>query len=270
MLTTPGSLAGKTAVISGSSAGIGASIAIELSARGASIVLNYPHAGEDTACVEVGQRCKSPWIAVCADLSTKEGPEALIRAAVGRFGVIDILVNNAAIVPHFPTWDLAVETWDETFRLNARGTFLLTKAALPHLTPYDPTTKSRLSGNKKGARIICIGSGSSRLPQPELLAYSASKGALDPMVKVWAKELPPKYGCTVNCVAPGPVNTETFRKGAAEHLDTILAGFSRETPCEGAVADPGDIAWTVAWLAEENSRWINGQCIAVNGGLSML
>jgi len=90
------------------------------------------------------------------------------------------------------------------------------------------------------------------------------------MIKVWAKELPPVYGCTVNGVAPGPVDTETFRRGAGSQLEATKAEFEKETPCEGSLADPEDVAWTVAWLAEDRSKWVNGEYIMVNGGLCMV
>ncbi|KAJ9136940.1 3-oxoacyl-(Acyl-carrier protein) reductase [Pleurostoma richardsiae] len=267
---TPQTLAGKTALISGSSAGIGAAIAVELSARGANIVLNYPFPELEEEAKNVAAKLKTPWIAVQADLSTVEGPAQLVQAAVIRFGVINILVNNAAVVPHCPTWEVSPEVWDKTFNLNARGTFLLTQAVLPHLPPYKPSSPPSQSGVKGGSRIICIGSGSGRIPQPELLVYSATKGALDSMIKVWAKELPPIYGCTVNGVAPGPVDTETFRRGAGSQLEATKAEFEKETPCEGSLADPEDVAWTVAWLAEDRSKWVNGEYIMVNGGLCMV
>jgi NAD(P)-dependent dehydrogenase (short-subunit alcohol dehydrogenase family) len=258
---------GKTALISGSSAGIGAAIAIELSLRGANIVLNYPFPQLEDECNRVGSQLSTPWIAVCADLSTVDGPARLVEEAVSRFGVIDILVNNAAIVPHAATWETTAETWDDTFRLNVRGTFLLTQAILPHIPKYQPSNS--ISGVKDGSRIICIGSGSSRIPQDGLLAYSSTKGALESMIKVWAKELPPKYGCTVNGIAPGPVNTETFQRGAGEALEEIKASFEKDTPCEGSLADPDDVAWTVAWLADARSKWVNGEYVMVNGGLGM-
>ncbi|KAL6246555.1 hypothetical protein RBB50_006793 [Rhinocladiella similis] len=262
----PKTLLGRTAVISGSSAGIGAAIARELSARGANIVLNYPFPELRAECEAVGHTLQTPWIAVCADLSTLEGPQALVDAAVKQFGPIHVLVNNAAIVPHGPTWEIDGTKWDSAMNLNARGTFFLTKAALPHLTQYQPSSPAADSGILGGSRIICIGSGAGRLPQPGLIAYAATKGALESMIKTWARELPPVYGCTVNGVAPGPVNTETFRKSFADELDEVKAAFSVATPCEGSLADEDDIAWTVAFLAEPRSKWINGEYINVNGG----
>ncbi|VUC36294.1 unnamed protein product [Clonostachys rosea] len=252
---------GKTALISGSSAGIGAAIALELSARGANIVLNYPFPALESECNAVGAKLKTPWIAVCADLATIDGPTKLVEAAVARFGVIDILVNNAAVVPHIATWNVTPELWDSTHNLNARGAFLLTQAVLPHLPPYTPSSPASPSGVKSGSRIICIGSGSSRIPQPELIIYSSTKGAMESMIKVWAKELPPKYGCTVNGIAPGPVNTETFQRGAGDQLEAIKAEFEKEIPCEGSLAEPEDVAWAVAFLADDRSKWINGEYI---------
>ena len=262
-------MVGKTAIISGSSAGIGAAIAIELSARGANIVLNYPFPGLKTECDEVAAQLKTPWIAVCADLGTLEGPSQLVAAAVERFGTIHILVNNAGVVPNAPTWEVNPGSWDKTMDINARGTFLLTQAVLPHLPPYRPSSPPAVSGVNSGSRIICIGSGQSRMGYPNCIVYSATKGALDAMIKNWARELPPKYGCTVNGVAPGPVLTTTFKIEAGDKLQDILQSFEKDVPCEGSVAEPEDVAWTVAFLAEDRSKWINGEYIMVNGGLIM-
>ncbi|KKK23342.1 hypothetical protein ARAM_002159 [Aspergillus rambellii] len=261
-------LAGKTAIISGSSAGIGAAIAQELSTRGANIVLNYPFPSQKEECEQVGQGLGGSWIAVEADLSTLPGPAYLVEQAVKAFGPIDILVNNAARVPHQPVGTIDPETWEATFRLNVRGTLLLTQAALPHLRPRkEPSSSS--SQTHGGSRIICIGSGTSRWPEDGMTVYSSTKGALESMVRVWAKELPPKYGCTVNCVAPGPVNTKTFRDGCGDALDEVLEHYAKLTPAVGAVAEPEDVAYAVACLADERAKWINGQYIQVNGGMLM-
>ncbi|KAF2186299.1 NAD(P)-binding protein [Zopfia rhizophila CBS 207.26] len=233
-------MAGKTALISGSSKGIGAAIALELS---------------------------SP---ICADLSTTEGPEELVRQAVERFKYIDVLVNNAGLVPLAPLWDADVESWDKAMALNARGTFLLTKAVLPHLTPYLPSSLPRLSGVLNGSRIIIVGSAASRTPNPSQGVYAATKGALDAMLKVWAKELPPKYGCTVNAVGPGPVLNDNFTSLLIDDFEKVRQQADRLTPVEGAFASIEDIAWAVAFLAEERSRWINGVYLPLSGGRYIL
>lgn len=243
---------------------------MELSRRGANIVLNYPYSKLEEEANEVGNQLQTPWIAVCADLSTIQGPSDLVAAAVERFGLIHILVNNAARVPQGPTWTVEADTWDETFALNVRGVFLLTKAVLPHLPPYKPSDPPEMSGVKGGSRIVCIGSGAGRLPQPNTITYAATKGALDTMIKVWARELPPVYGCTVNGIAPGPVDTKTYRTGAGDHLDEMNGIFSSLTPVEGSLADVEDVSWAVAFLVEDRSKWINGEYINVSGGLCIV
>ncbi|EXJ66477.1 uncharacterized protein A1O5_10629 [Cladophialophora psammophila CBS 110553] len=267
MAGTPPTMHGRTAIISGSSTGIGAATARELSSRGANIVLNYPFPGNEAECNEVGAQLKTPWIAVCADLSTVDGPQTLVDAAVARFGHIDILVNNAGTVTRGATWEVDAVKWDQAMALNVRGVFLLTKAVLPRLTPYKPSSPPAFAGVKGGSRIICIGSGAGRQPQDDLLAYSAGKGAIHSLINHWAKELPPKYGCTVNGVAPGPVKTDNLRREYGDRWDEACASYASVTPCEGAMAEEDDIAWTVAYLAEDRSKWVNGEYINVNGGL---
>ncbi|EEU36757.1 uncharacterized protein NECHADRAFT_98245 [Fusarium vanettenii 77-13-4] len=237
-------MAGRTAVISGSSKGIGAGIALELSNRGANIVLNYPYPSLEAECQTVGKTLKTYWIAVCADLASVDGPSELVRQAVARFGHIDILVSNAG--------------YDQAMNLNARGAFAL---------PADPPS---ISGAIGGSRIIIVGSAASRVPKANQGVYAATKGALDSILRVWAKELPPKYGCTVNLVAPGPVLTETFLDHfTPKEWEKIKAMLIAETPVEGGAASMEDIAWAVAFLAEERSRFINGEFMLLSGGVSM-
>ncbi|KAJ0349356.1 hypothetical protein KNSL1_004821 [Colletotrichum chrysophilum] len=263
------SMQGKTAVISGSSAGIGAAIAIELSTRGANVVLNYPFPHLQTECEQIGAKLHTPWIAVCADLSTVSGPAALVSAAVARFKQIDILVSNTGMVPLGPLGEADADTWDRALNLNSRGAFLLVKAALPHLTPFEPRAmkpESASAATGGGSRIIIVASVASRMPEVNQSMYAASKGTLDAMIRVWAKELPPVYGCTVNAVAPGPISTETFLKNISPHFDMVKQDLDHRTPVEGAFGDVKDVAWTVAFLAEERSRWINGEYILLTGG----
>jgi len=165
-----------------------------------------------------------------------------------------------------PLWETDPDSWEKAMDLNARGTFLLTKAALPHLTPYTPSTPPLMSGAQGGSRIIIVGSAAARMPRVQQGIYAATKGALDAMVKVWAQELPPRYGCTVNTVGPGPVVTETFTSSLGEHYEAVRAEAERVTPVEGAFASVEDVAWTVAFLAEERSRFLNGVFLSVSGG----
>ncbi|KAJ3460074.1 hypothetical protein MRS44_010941 [Fusarium solani] len=263
-------MAGRTAIISGSSKGIGAGIALELSNRGANIVLNYPFPSLEAECQTVGKTLKTDWIAVCADLASVDGPSELVRQAVARFVHIDILVSNAGYVPIAPLWDASLSMWDRAMNLNARGAFALVKASLPHLTPYKPADPPSMSGTVGGSRIIIVGSAASRVPKANQGVYAATKGALDSILRVWAKELPPKYGCTVNLVAPGPVLTETFLEHfTPEEWEKIKGMLIAETPVEGGAASVEDVAWAVAFLAEERSRFINGEFMLLSGGVSM-
>jgi NAD(P)-dependent dehydrogenase (short-subunit alcohol dehydrogenase family) len=183
-------LEGKVAVVTGSSSGIGAAIAQELSSQGASIVLNYPFPSAKPEADHVLKSLTTPCIAVEADLSTLGGPKELINAAVQRFQKIDILVNNASIAIFRPLDQCTLDDWDKMSNLNGRGYFLTTQAALPHLN--------------NPSRIINITSSDSRFPPPTHSIYTGTKGMQDAFTRIWAKELPPKYGCTVNAVIPDP------------------------------------------------------------------
>ena len=183
-------LTGKVAIVTGSSAGIGAAIATELSAQGASVVINYPWAKLKFEADIVLEGLKGPSLAVEADLSTTTGPQQLIDAAVRMFGKIDILVNNAAIAYNKLLSELTLDDWDKMVNLNGRGYFLMTQGVLPHLT--------------NPSRIVNIVSASSRDGPPAQTIYAGTKGMQDSFTKVWAQELPRKYGCTVNAVSPGP------------------------------------------------------------------
>ncbi|KXH30090.1 3-oxoacyl-(acyl-carrier protein) reductase [Colletotrichum simmondsii] len=249
------SLAGKIAVISGSCSGIGHAIAKELSARGAHAVINYPNASladEAAAAVAV---LSTPGIAIEANISTVDGPRKLIEGAVEAYGHIDILVNNAAIAINLPFEEQTLDHWDSLVNLNGRGTFLLTQEALPYLT--------RGSG-----RIVNICSISSRAAPPLQTIYAGTKGMVDSFTRVWAKELPPKYGCTVNAVSPGPTATHGFLSAGDEAMK-VLGPTIEATPAEKRLGKPEEIADAVAFLCEERSRWVNGEHMFVNGGLYM-
>jgi NAD(P)-dependent dehydrogenase (short-subunit alcohol dehydrogenase family) len=181
-------LDGKIAVVTGSCAGMGAAIAIHLSSLGATVVVNYPYARLKHEADSVLASLKTPGIAVEADLSTIEGPKHLIDVAVENFKKIDILVNNASVAIFKPVELTTLEEWNIMSNLNARGYFLVTQNALPYLN--------------NPSRIVNITSSDCRFPKLTHSLYVGTKGMQDVFTKVWAKELPPKYGCTVNSVIP--------------------------------------------------------------------
>lgn len=246
-------LSGRVAIVSGSSSGIGASIARELSARGASVVVNYPHAQLSDEAHNVSKSLQTQSIAVEADMAGIDGPARLVECAVAKFGRLDIVVNNAALAVNAPLEELTLHHWDKLVNLNGRGVFLLTQAALKHIT-------------HGSGRIVNIVSVSARAAPPMQTIYAGTKGMVDSFTRCWAKELPPKYGCTVNAVSPGPTMTEGFL-AAGEEAMRILQPAIDATPVGKRMADPSEIAYAVAFLCEERARWINGEHLFANGGL---
>ncbi|KAF4473277.1 3-oxoacyl-(acyl-carrier) reductase [Fusarium agapanthi] len=254
-------LQGKVAIISGSSGGIGAAIARELSHRGARVVINYPFTSEKEKADAVLSTLEGPAgsITVEADLSSATGPSKLVEAAVERFGTIDILVNNAGIsapldIRHADL-DECLSAWDSMAVLNGRGTLLLTRAVLKHLA-------------KQNSRIINICSTTSRNPEPAISLYAGTKGMIESFTRCWARDLPREYGCTVNTVAPGPVATEHVLSAPA-HILEILRRTSEGTPVAPRMAYPSEVAWIVATLCDKQAGWLNGLYIPVAGGSTL-
>jgi len=254
-------LAGKVAIVTGSSSGIGAAIANELSSRGASIVLNYPFPDikPDADKVLASLPTGSSSIAVEADISTGTGPQTLIDAAVAKYNCVDILVNNAALAVNKPLPKQSLEDWNRLVNLNGRGTFLLTQAVLPHLPKPDSTSSD-------GGRIVNICSISARAAPPLQTIYAGTKGMVDSFTRVWAKELPPKYGCTVNAVSPGPTMTDGFAAAGEEFMKAMKAVMD-QTPVGPRLAKPEEIAFAVGFLCEPRASWINGLHLIASGGL---
>jgi NAD(P)-dependent dehydrogenase (short-subunit alcohol dehydrogenase family) len=246
-------LSGKVAVISGSSSGIGKAIAIDLASRGANVVINYPVPSLMSEAETFAADLPNKSIAVCADMGTTTGPAQLIKKAFETFGKIDIVVNNAAIAVNKPFEDQTLEDWDKLVNINGRGTFLLTQSALPFLS-------------RPGGRIINICSASSRGPPPMQTIYAGTKGMVDSFTRCWARELPRKYGCTVNAVSPGPTRTEGFA-AAGEEVMKILQPTIDAIPVASRMAESSEIAYAVATLCDERARWINGVHLHANGGL---
>jgi NAD(P)-dependent dehydrogenase (short-subunit alcohol dehydrogenase family) len=256
------SLQHKVALVSGSSAGIGASIAQELARRGASVIINYPNSAEkpnaDRVLQSLDQHSKS--VAIEADLSDPKGAEILVMEAAAVFGKVDILVNNVGVMLGHPLDDpddaKVLDAVQKMLDLNGRGTYLLTRATLKILSD-------------KNSRIINITSGSSRTPGVGQSMYAGTKGMIESLTRSWAKELPRKYGCTVNAIAPGVVGTEGFY-AAPPFVRELLKPMIDDTPVAPRVARPEEIAWVVAMLCEEGAGWVNGVYLPVGGGTTMV
>ncbi|EMR64893.1 putative short chain protein [Eutypa lata UCREL1] len=256
----------KIALVSGSSSGIGAAIAKELSTRGATVVVNYPNASEEASARAVLETLsgnvgdgRAASIILKADLATVEGPKQLAAAVAARYGKLDILVNNAGrsiLCDLSEGSDSEVErAWDNVINLNGRGTLLLTRAVLPLLSP-------------SGSRIVNVGSSTSRDPDPHMSIYAGSKGMVESFTRCWARDLSRKHGCTVNTVAPGPVATDALLAAPANFLEHLRTKWD-SVPAGARFARPEEVAWVVAELCDERAAWLNGLYIPVTGGFTL-
>jgi 3-oxoacyl-[acyl-carrier protein] reductase len=244
-------LTGKVALVTGASKGIGAEIAKSLAAEGASVVVNYASskAGAD-AVVEAITKAGGKAVAVGGDVSKAADARALVDAAVSAFGKLDILVNNSGVYKFGAIEEFDDAHFDNHFNINVRGNLLVTQAAVKHLP--------------EGSSIINIGSGVSRLTPPQSVIYTATKGALDAITGVLAKELGPRK-IRVNSINPGIVETEGTHSGniIGSELDTFLVS---QTPL-GRIGHVDDIAPVAVFLASDDARWVTGETIIVSGGL---
>jgi 3-oxoacyl-[acyl-carrier protein] reductase len=244
-------LAGKVAVVTGASKGIGAAIAERLAADGAAVIVNYASSpeGADAIVAKIkaaGGKAK----AVGADVSKPAEAKRLVAAAVSEFGRLDILVNNAGVYEFAPLPDVTEKQFDRMFNLNVKGVVFATQAA------------SSAFGDQGGA-VVNIGSVASLLAPAGGSVYSATKGALDVLTRSLASELGPRK-IFVNAVLPGPVETEGGRN--MPEFNQILNATLPRTPF-GRVGQPEDIASAVSLLVSDDAHWITGQIIQAAGGL---
>ena len=247
-----GKLSGKVAVVTGASKGIGAGIALELAAQGASVVVNYASSKEGAQKV-VAQITKAGGkaIAVGGSVAKAAEIEKLFAETRKAFGKIDILVNNAGVYGFKPLELISEEDIEWMYSTNVKGLLLATKAGVALFPP-------------EGGSVINIGSVASDQTPPMSVVYSGTKGAVDAVTRVLAKELGPKK-IRVNAVNPGPVATEGFKSAGVEGSD-FEKQMVQSTPL-GRVGNPEDIATVVAFLASDDARWVTGSLLQVAGGM---
>lgn len=243
-------LAGRVALVTGASRGIGAAIARRLAADGAKVVVNYSKsAGPAEEVVRQIRQAGGEATAVRADVSDPAQVKPLFDAARKAYGKVDILVNNAGVYASWPVEQADPARYDELFNLNVRGPLLATAEFARRVGP-------------DGGRVINISSGAARGAIPGAAAYSATKAALEALTRGHAAELGPKK-VTVNAVAPGTTDTEMLRAGLPEEVRQHMI---RNTAL-GRLGTPEDIADVVAFLASDDARWVTGQFLDANGGL---
>ena len=242
-------LNGKVAIVTGSSRGIGAEIALTLARAGAKVVVNYVHHQQaaDTVCTAITQ-FGGKSIAVQADVSEPDGVRRLFDAAIDNFERIDILVNNAGMLVFKPIAEVSNEEFDRIIDINLKSIFYALREAA-----------GRLADN---GRIVNISSTVTRLMLPKYGPYAATKGAVEQLSRIFAREIGER-GITVNTVSPGPVFTDLFRADkTAEDIERMAALSSF-----GRIGETDDIAQIVLFLVSEEARWITGQDIGANGGI---
>jgi 3-oxoacyl-[acyl-carrier protein] reductase len=244
-------LTGKVAVVTGASKGIGAGIAKSFAAHGASVVVNYASSKEGAENVVAAiTKTGGKAIAVGGDVSKAAEAQAVVEAAIKAFGRLDILVNNAGVYEFSPIEGLTEEHFHRHFNINVLGPLLAIQAAVKHLG--------------EGSSIINIGSGVTRITPPNSAVYTGTKGALDAITGVLARELGPRK-IRVNSLNPGMVETEGTHSGGYVGSDlekTLVA----QTPL-GRIGQPDDIADVAAFLASNDSRWLTGEVLLATGGL---
>lgn len=243
-------LAGKVAVVTGGSRGIGRAIAMKLGLMSAGVVVNY--AGSEHAAGEVVEELAMyghKALAVQADLKDLDALRMLFAITLEKFGRLDILVNNAGMMFNKPIAEVSEKEYDDLMALNLKSVFFACQEAARRMAD--------------GGRIINISSTVTKMMLPTYGAYAASKGAVDQLTRVLAKELGPRE-ITVNALSPGPVDTELFRRGKTEEQILQMAGMA----ALGRIGTPGDVADVVSLLVREEAGWISGQNICVNGGLA--
>ncbi len=246
-------LEGKVAVVTGASKGIGAGIAKELAAQGASVVVNYSSSkkGADVVVAEITEKGGKA-IAVGANVANKSEIEKLFAETKKAYGKVDILVNNAGIYEFSPLEGITEEHFHKHFNLNVLGLILTTQEAVKHFTPA-------------GGSIINLSSIVGRSAFPGAAVYSATKGAVNSITQALSKELGPKK-IRVNGVAPGMVETEgTAAAGVTGAESEMRKMVEAQTPV-GRIGQPHDIATVTTFLASDDSAWVSGETWYVSGG----
>jgi meso-butanediol dehydrogenase / (S,S)-butanediol dehydrogenase / diacetyl reductase len=242
-------LTGKVAIITGGGSGIGKAIAQAFVREGAKVVIAGRDRGKlERAAAEIGGEC----LAVISDVSKTSDVQKLVDAALGKFQRINVLVNNAAVLLPGTAESISEEQFDQTFNINVRGLWLLSRAALPHM---------REGG---GGSIINIGSVLSMLGARSRVAYSASKGAVLAMTRAMALDHAAE-NIRVNCICPGIVETELVAKF---NTDEAVRRQRLAMHPLGRFGQPEDVAGLAVFLASDESAWITGTAQTVDGGYS--
>lgn len=241
-------LIGKVAIVTGSSKGIGSAIAKQLAGLGAKVVVNYSKGvSQATEVVKEIIEAGGEAVAIQADVSKVADIERLFADSIDQFGQIDILINNAGVILYKLLNDVTEEDFDRLFDINVKGTYFACQQAMKHMA--------------NGGRIVNFSTSVVGAMLPTYSTYAATKGAVEQITRQLAKEFGSK-NITINTIAPGPVNTELFSADKTEEQIAALAKMNSF----GRIGEPEDIANVISFLVSNESGWVTGQTLRVNGG----
>lgn len=241
-------LTNKVILITGSSKGIGSATAQLLAQQGAQVVINYASSDQDAQhTLDAIKNEGGNAIKIKADVSDTEQVKAMFKEVLTVYGKLDVLINCAGIMKNKPFNEVTLDDYTSQYDVNVRGIFNTMQEAFNHL--------------QDGGKIINFSSSTTKMMLPSYAIYSSTKAAIEQMSRVVSQEI--GRGITVNCIAPGPTETDLFLKGKSQEFIKELEGkspFNR-------LAQPEDIAKVVQLMVSDNSQWITGQVINANGGI---
>ncbi|MET0705198.1 MAG: SDR family oxidoreductase [Mycobacterium sp.] len=238
----------RIAVVTGGSGGIGRRVALRLAADGMSVAVHYSgNADRAQEVVDEIAGAGGSAMAVRADVADADQVTALFDSVVEHFGGVDVVANTAGIMTLSPLADLSLDDFDRMIRINLRGTFVVSQKAAAHL--------------REGGALINFSSSVVKMALPTYSGYAASKGAVEALTPILAKELRGR-DVTVNTLAPGPTSTPLFLDGKT---DEQIQQMAERSPLQ-RLGEPDDIAEVVSFLAGP-ARWVNGQILYANGGV---
>jgi len=255
-------LSGQQALVTGANSGIGKAVAFALAGAGAAVAVNYV-VGEDEAraVVDCITAAGGRAIALCADASSEEQVETMFAEAIAAFGTLDIVVANAGLQRDAPFEELTLAQWSTVINVNLTGQFLCARAAVREFLRRGP----RPDVSRALGKIICMSSVHEVIPWAGHANYAASKGGVMMLMKTIAQELAPR-GIRVNGLAPGatrtPINTAAWSTPEAYDALMRLVPYKR-------IGEPDDIARAAVWLASDDSDYVNGVTLFVDGGMTL-